>query len=389
MYSDQSTRTLLRAIAVTGLVLAVTHSASAAKFIPLGDLPGGDFQSVAYDISDDGSTVVGQSASSHGPRAFRWTLSGGMVGLGDLMEGGFNSSALSVSANGSVVVGTGLSASGYEAFRWTQSEAMIGLGFLQTGAYISSSSSASGVSADGSVIVGSAGKSVAPTPEAFRWTHAGGMVGLGDPLGGTGSQAIDVSADGSVVVGQASGLAFRWTQEGGMVSLGFLRGTGSGGAAFGVSANGSIVVGFAGTPSGVEAFRWAPNPDPNMRMVGLGILPGGRSSIAYDVSADGFVVVGTSEAYSGNEAFIWDQVNGMRSLRDVLTNAGINLTGWRLYEARGVSADGSVIVGLGYNPNGDNEAWLAELNAVPEPGTAATLGLTFLAALRYTGNRRR
>ncbi len=36
--------------------------------------------------------------------------------------------------------------------------------------------------------------------EAFRWTQAGGMVGLGDLPGGTfGSKAFFVSADGSVV----------------------------------------------------------------------------------------------------------------------------------------------------------------------------------------------
>ncbi len=36
--------------------------------------------------------------------------------------------------------------------------------------------------------------------EAFHWTQAGGMVGLGDLPGGTfGSRAFFVSADGSVV----------------------------------------------------------------------------------------------------------------------------------------------------------------------------------------------
>ena len=35
-------------------------------------------------ISADGIVVVGESAAVHGTEAFRWTLSGGIVGLGDL-----------------------------------------------------------------------------------------------------------------------------------------------------------------------------------------------------------------------------------------------------------------------------------------------------------------
>ena len=69
-----------------------------------GDLPGGDFESYAYDISADGSVVVGQSYSSSGREAFRWTADGGMTGLGDLPGGTFSSDAYGVSADGSVAV---------------------------------------------------------------------------------------------------------------------------------------------------------------------------------------------------------------------------------------------------------------------------------------------
>lgn len=85
--------------------------------------------------------------------------------LGDLMGSTFSSSAHAVSADGSVIVGSGTSASGTEAFKWTSAGGMIGLGNLTGGTF---DSSASGISADGSVIVGrgysSSGK------EAFRWT---------------------------------------------------------------------------------------------------------------------------------------------------------------------------------------------------------------------------
>ncbi|MFM6373314.1 MAG: hypothetical protein ACKPH1_05120 [Microcystis panniformis] len=64
------------------------------------------------------------------------------------------------------------------------------------------SSSANGVSADGSVVVGSS--NIGNGNEAFRWTQATGMVGLGNLSGWNSSSASGVSADGSVVVGTAS-----------------------------------------------------------------------------------------------------------------------------------------------------------------------------------------
>ena len=45
----------------------------AAGMVGLGDLPGGDFSSIAQDVSDDGSVVVGIGNSASGEEAFRWT----------------------------------------------------------------------------------------------------------------------------------------------------------------------------------------------------------------------------------------------------------------------------------------------------------------------------
>lgn len=79
-------------------------SATAGSFQGLGFLPGGYSDSKPTDISSDGTVVVGQSQSSQGTQAFRWTKATGMVGLGDLGKDPY-STALSVSANGLVVVG--------------------------------------------------------------------------------------------------------------------------------------------------------------------------------------------------------------------------------------------------------------------------------------------
>lgn len=213
-----------------------------------------------------------------------------------------------VSGDGRVVVGTGDSDNpdfpGEEAFRWTRADGMMGLGTLEGG----TSSQAWGASADGSVVVGISGST--DDNRAFRWTADTGMESLGTLTGGLISQAFAVSADGRVIVGmsgstafpntESGGEAFRWTQESGMVGLGALEG-GLFSEALNVSADGSVVVGASGSTDGVRAFRWTADTG----MMSLGTLTGGASSHAFGVSADGRIIVGRSGSTHGNRAFIW------------------------------------------------------------------------------------
>ena len=150
-----------------------------------------------------------------------------------------------------------------------------------------------------------------------------------------------------------------------------------------VSADGAVIVGDGESSPGRQAFRWTGEGG----MVGLGDLPGGDfRSFARDVSADGSIVVGlshTGQGPTGNEAFIWDQAHGMRNLRDVLVDEfGLDLGGWTLLTAQGISAEGERIVGIAANPQGDHEAWIAQ---IPEPGTLVLL----IAALALPAARRR
>src|ERR1039458_4525405 len=134
-----------------------------------------------------------------------------------------------------------------------------------------------GVSGDGSVVVGTSGYDTSGYGyflRAFRWTAGSGMVSLG----GYGSSASGVSADGSVIVGTSNYVAFRWTAGTGMVGLGYLPG-GTYSYANGISADGSVIVGT----SNYVAFRWTAGTG----MVGLGYLPGGTYSYANGISADG------------------------------------------------------------------------------------------------------
>ena len=207
------------------------------------------------------------------------------------------------------------------------------------------------------------------------------MVGLGSLPGGSGSVARGVSADGVVVVGTSGSdlgdQAFRWTEADGMVGLGDLPGGSFFSSAKAVSSDGLVVVGISKSALGEEAFRWTQADG----MIGLGDLPGGTVyGTASDTSADGSVVVGRGRTDKGDEAFIWDQTNSMRNLREVLINDySLDLTGWKLSAAIATSADGLNIVGYGNNPDGYQEAWIAE---IPEPATLSLLALGGVAMLR-------
>lgn len=262
--------------------------------------------------------------------------------LGGFLGKGQDSIATGVSSDGSIVVGWSHGVVGAdEAFIW-ENGTMKRFSDLPNGA---GTLYASAISPDGLTIVGRS-----DTDEAFRWTK-GTMTKLGDVPGAPHfSHATGVSSDGSVVVGMADE-AFRW-ENGEMVALGSLPGGGDFSLAHGVSSDGSIVVGESNSSNGREAFIWQ-----NNSMTGLGDLEGGGYSVAYAVSSDGSVVVGQGTSSNGLEAFRWKH-GTMLGLGD-LEGGAFSST------ARGVSADGSIIVGNSSSSN-ESEAffWTEDLGMV-------------------------
>jgi probable HAF family extracellular repeat protein len=372
------------------LMLSGVASAHAGEpfFMGIGDLAGGGFNSRASDISSDGSVVAGHGSTAAGLEALRWTLAAGAQSIGDLPGGGTSGSALAISHDGTVIVGHGETATAaMQAFRWTDGGGIVGLGFLSTPQSI-----ARGASLDGSIVVGQSGF---PEPKLggtlpFRWTMERGMVSLDSlPGGTTEGVAHDVSADGSVVVGYSSSAngieAFRWTDPaaggGGMVGLGDLDGGGSSSAAFAVSADGSVVVGQGFPGSLGHAFRWTQDEG----MIDLGTLPAANpTSIAFDVSDDGAIVVGeasSSLSFLALSAFIWSKRDGMQDLHDVLADLELDIAGWILAGATGVSADGRTIVGWGLNPLGQSEGWIAHLGEPLNPADLTGDGIVDAADL--------
>jgi probable HAF family extracellular repeat protein len=289
-----------------------------------------------------------------------------------------SSVAYGVSADGSVIGGSSNSTDGVpnakEAFRWTESTGMVGLGYLSD---ISHESIILGMSGDGSVLAGW-GTAIGVGDQSFYWTEQTGLVEL-ESLGGE-SWSRGISSDGSSIIGKSqspSGYqAFHWNMANGMEGIGDLSGGVFESQANSTNSDGSIIVGWGSSSLGSEAFRWTESEG----MIGLGDLDGGDFySDALDISTDGSIIVGVSTTALGNEAFIWDDDNGMRSVIDILENEGLDLTGWTLTGARGISADGLTIVGNGINPDGYTEAWIA---TVPEPGTISFLAVGAMAMLK-------
>ena len=97
--------------------------------IGLGDLPGGIFLSSATAVTPSGNYIVGDSSSVNGTagnriEAYIWNEQTGMIGLGDLPGGQFESSAFDVSADGTTVVGASAVDDGYQAFIWRPDNGM-------------------------------------------------------------------------------------------------------------------------------------------------------------------------------------------------------------------------------------------------------------------------
>ena len=353
---------LITLLAVAKLLTSGKPPTESDRFTSLSDLPGGCAWSKAYGISADGTAVVGHSNSATGMEAFRWTKELGMVGLGFPQ-------ANAISADGSVVVGYQHIDKLAEPVRWIHRGGIFGLGSLPR----AGNGEATGVSADGSVIVGRCASDLLEGDNSgLLWSKNDGVKflhHLRDEV--PRAEAWAVSANGAVVVGacefeRGRSEAFRFSTEGGMTRLGVLSGDYDS-VAYAVSIDGSVIVGVSTCASVVHAFRWTEATG----MVDLGTPPDGSCAcMSSGVSADGSVIVGQCHGAAGFEAFIWDAVSGLRSVRQILESEfdlGTQLRGWKLRAATGVSADGTVVVGYGVNPQGNQEAWLAFLGDEHRP----------------------
>jgi len=278
-----------------------------------------------------------------------WTSAAGFEKIAD------NAAVYGINRDGSIAVGLLIIAGETSAARWD-------LRSHET-ATLTESSYASSTNDDGSVVVGELG--TGETRRAFRWQVGEAAVSLGTLPGGEISSATSVNGAGDVIVGWSDtpmGIrAFRWTAAG-MADLGVTSNT-EHTLAYGVSRNGQVVVGnaFSFGPVGDRSFLWSEQAgikDP-------GVLPSFKGAMLGRTDATGSTAIGWSfrqdNGMSVSEAELWDQAHGLRALFDVLTAAGAEVEGWKLSGVAGISDDGKVLGGTGYNPQGIAEPWIAHL----------------------------
>jgi len=231
----------------------------------------------AYDVSFDGSVVVGVAARHAGPYGynvgFRWTAGGGMqpMGLSGVFLPDASTNCVGVSDDGTVVVGDGLvgdwnTSVRREPFRWDNGT-LTALGILPPSEDGHENNYALNVSPDGSVVVGYGNsEAMNDNEEAFYWTQATGMIGLGSlPNTQSESYAYAVAGDNKTIVGMSGSStrkAFVWYPATGMMELQkVLRDVGAGIDDWTLRevrdiSNNGVIVGWGQNPDGdTEAFR--------------------------------------------------------------------------------------------------------------------------------------
>ena len=267
--------------------------------------------SLAYTISDYGTTIAGYCQINSRQIATIWNADGSLVSIGEQLGPTAKSVFYAMSPDGTYLTGSwtdpDLGTGGM--FRWSNE-----LGFELVTPTIGSGIG-KGISSDGMSIIYTA--SVQGHQRPFLWNDTAGSIALGVLTGGNFGYAEGISDDGRTVVG-GSGFAiagqsdwqspFLWTADNGMIDLGRLESNHDIAVAYSCNRNGTLI----GGTSGIDESR------------------------TFD-------------------AFLWTREHGMLNLRDHLTSQGVDVSGWEFESVIAVSGDGSSAAGSGvYNgqPNG-------------------------------------
>jgi probable HAF family extracellular repeat protein len=214
-----------------------------------------------------------------------------------------------------------------------------------------SESTATGVSADGSVVVGFT-YNAASLGRGFLWSKETGTIDL-SPDPDLSFSCNGVSGNGHVAFGYylAQNEHYRpyfWSAETGIQTLNISNY--SQGSANGSSHDGNVIVGSVGsTNTGNFACRWVGRGDVEL------LDPAASNTYANAVTPDGSFIIGGQETGTGtSRGFYWAHVFGMQWVEP-----GEN---YRRLEFSDVSADAQRIVGSAYTSNSAYVAvlWTAE-----------------------------
>ena len=357
---------LVAAIAFAAMLALALAAAGAARAVPAFTL----IDSLAInDLSDDATVACGNSVDGlYEP--CRWTASDGFRRLGrsSVAANGHGGGVPGLSADGNRVAST-IAATDLNS---TPGLWIKGSGWVETmppllpdgGEIDQSYGSAWDLSRDGTTVVGLYWRPGASdgSAHAFKWTAAGGLVGLGGQ--GHDSRANGVSADGSVVAGWSSQPALGnvwqptvWDADG----LTVLAATDMWCEAKAVNDAGTIVVGDSADHVNyplpmITATMWK-RTAAGWDQFQLGVLPGtfGNAvghATALAVNDDGTVVAGVN-AYDhyNTTGFIWTEEEGLMKASEYFAARGVTLPPtFAIASVTAIANDGRAFAGYGTNP---------------------------------------
>lgn len=313
---------------------------------------------VVTGLSADGSAAVGVlGAEADYPEPFLWTAGKGLQRLGRRPLRAPYDSRPAISANGRVVAATILAEAGTHAVqgRWREDQGWEELGPLPADAAVheEAASTVMGMSPDGSVVVGTYGRSTATgtTDSAAHWDAASGVVDLGS--GSFASRVHGASRGGRVLVGVAAeplslyDRAVVWNALGKGQWLGPRKPS----RAVAVSSDGRVIAGaelddrtgeYGAMLWRREGGRW------DAQMLGAPVDWHGPS-LATGVSDDGRTVVGWGDHSSWWGCFtcwrgwVWTPETGILPARDFFRGVRLGVDpALRLDSVEAVSRDGQV-----------------------------------------------
>lgn len=377
-------RSLLFLAAFLSTVATCSHAAELKMLGTLSTIDPNRYPPVAFGdvlvLSADGRVAAGRDDGS----IFYWTAESGMRHVPNF-EDYHPTYVHDIYADGSAVLVDMVKNVGAYSFElqalWSPTS-----GFTP----LTNGGNAPALSNDGQVVVGRVSDPAILSPDGI-WSELGDLPSV--PLGQrqyANGVALDVNADGTTVVGQAGDLyfrgspyhgeAFRWTAAEGLKGLGFLADHKQS-AATSVSADGAVIVGTSGELFDFP-FRWT--EEGGMKLLDAGptyrdvIVSGDGKTIAWSGAADGYI-----------KAKIWTAGEGVRWVDDVLTEAGVDLKGFSIAAVYSISHDGRTIGGAAIHEYYRTIAqpYVATL-AIPEPsstalGLAGCLGCAFLSRRRW------
>jgi uncharacterized membrane protein len=339
------------------------HSFAAAEFTPINSM------SIAYGVSGDGSVVVGEGGS----QAALWTRDQGLQPIGNT-PAYWQGYASDISRDGNQVLAN------YPCFTcmfgfvacppsgqaiWTE---LIGLTFTQP-----FDTAVRAFAPNSQTLLGTYFGQPAYWTPGQGWTQLGVLPTIYNAHG----IATASSADNSTIVGYCTDgsdnrTPFHWTAQDGIqpfdLPVGYTHGV-----AMAVSDDGTVVAGVLEGAVYGQVFRWT-------AAGGMDLLSY-YSSTSLAMSADGSTIVWG--------ASIWDAAHGVRSLQNVLQQAGADFSGYQLNLVNDISPDGRVFVGR-VTTEGSSQlrGFVATLGNIPEPSTRATVLIAAIAAPLFRFRRR-